>query len=299
MVVRRALAWLVGVLASSLMACAPMGDEDDGLGFRSGSGSEGGSSEDGGGEDDGGTIVVARSGRPGGGNDGGGGDWIGNGLHDVSISGIDPAYGLSTPQGMAESGELLTDPALRGTAEYLVECALAEGQSITKTVADETLVFEGALGLAPQWKDHACGSNCQEWITACLLARTNISGEELDVWVSGNHWNLRLGKDDGFPKHEATFYGNIFEDPEAMYFCRGQPAGVVAAYVNGRTCTGPDPTACGFTKYGNCYTNDRCDFAVRDGELFTVDCAAGDPLTGHRYKSISTFVSVPEDWGGS
>jgi hypothetical protein len=275
---------LVGALALSLGACAPGYDDFEGdfeeLELRSGG--------------DGGTFTVALPGRPGGGG-GGGGDWIGNGLHDVDISGIDPAYGLSTPQGMAEDGELLTNEALRGTAEYLVECALPAGQSIVKTVEGQELVFEGALGLAPQWKDDSCGSNCQEWITACLLARTNASAEEVPIWVSGNHLTLGLGRSPDFPLHEAAFFGNVFEDPEAMYFCRGQPSGVVAAYLNGRTCTGLEPEACGFTHYGNCYTNDRCEFRVRDGRLYTVECAAGDPATGHRYKSISTFVMDPED----
>ncbi|MEM9459218.1 MAG: hypothetical protein AAGF11_33880 [Myxococcota bacterium] len=220
----------------------------------------------------------------------GGGDWIGNGLDDVDLGGIDVDYGLSTSAGMSERGSVLMNEHLRGTAEYLVECALPARDRITKVVGDEVLEFRGRLGLAPEWKDGACDVDCQQWVSACLLARTNATGQEIDIWVSGDHPSLGLGTSPEFPHYEATYYGNLFEDGAPQYLCQGSTRGVQIATRQGRTCAGGDPAACGFEVMGSCEDAMRCRVASRKSEDFYVECAEGERPAGRRYHSISVYV---------
>lgn len=286
---RRGTIGLVGALSLALCACDATDDhvefEDGDIELRDGTLAGG---DDGG---DGGQGTIARPGRPS-----GGGNWGYNGLHNINISGVDTNHGLSSEQGMAPSGDLLLVEDLRGTAEYIVECALPAGEQVVKQVGDETLVFEGQVGLAPEWKDGACDTDCQEWVTACLLARTNTEGQEIDIWLSGDHPGLGLGRSPDFPLHEAAFYGNIFQDPDAQFVCRGGLLGLIGAHLNGRTCSGQSPEDCGFSLEGNCYFNDRCDIVGSYPYYFTTNCAAGDPVDDIRYNTISAFAYIPEQW---
>lgn len=275
---RRRAMGLVGALALTLSACAAGHDEDgDGFGqqgFRI-NGPHG-------------RCVPALPGRPG-----GGGDWIGNGLDDVQLGGIDVGFGLSMSKGMSETGDVLAIEELRGTAEYLVECALPEGERIVKVVDGQTLEFHGQLGLAPQWKDDACDVDCQQWVTACLLARTNTSGQGVDIWLSAEHPSIGLGVSSDFPHYEATYYGNLFEGSPSQSLCLGSEAGVVASSLNGRTCAGEDPEACGFTSYGACEDDMRCQSVGSEPWVFHTECAEADPELDDRFHSISVHVAEP------
>jgi hypothetical protein len=226
----------------------------------------------------------------------GGGMWIGNGLENPHVSGMSPAAALSTRQGMHPDRGLLSNADGVHLASYLVECALPEGDSITKTRSDgRSLVFEGALGLAPEWKDGPCDESCQEWVTACLLARTNVTGESVRLWLAADHPAIGLGHDPAHPLYEATFYGNVFQAPDALYLCRGTPQahGQLSDYLEGRTCGGRPPGACGITDWGGCHSPDRCIF----DNGHATECAEGDDAdAGVRYRSISTFVSPPSGW---
>lgn len=260
---RRGVGALVASLAVWLCACTSADDEmyDIDMEFRS---------------DDGG--VSAPPGRPG-----GSGGWLGNGLEDPDVSGIDPAYALDSEQGMSESLGLLTDAAKRGTAEYLVECALPLGESITKTVNGQTLVFEGLLGLAPEWANDECDEDCQQWVTACLLARTNASGQSVTIWIQADHPAIGYGTPGGLV-HEASWYGNLFTGDDDQYLCKGDPGSGALAKHEGRTCsTGNN---CGFTKFKKCKKQNRCTMAGPDGDVPT-SCKAEDDAT---WRTISTYL---------
>jgi hypothetical protein len=220
----------------------------------------------------------------GGGSGGGGGTWAGNGLVELDVSDVDPAHGLDTNAGLHVDADSLQ------LATYLVECALPPGESLQKPVDGETIVLQGALGLAPEWQDEPCDEDCQEWVSACLLARINVAGESVDLWLTAEHPAIGLGHAASLPIYEATFYGNVFEGQQ--YVCRGSQGGLLGDYLDDRTCAGEPLASCGFSDFGECDTGDRCDHV----QGFAVDCAAGaDPSTGPRYRSISTFVSL-EGW---
>jgi hypothetical protein len=256
---------LVGSLALALCACglADDGGYDEELDFRT---------------DDGG--VPAPSGRPS------GGGWISNGLEDPDVSGVDPAHGLSTAQGMAEDMGLLGDTDLQGTAEYLVECALPLGESITKTVDGQTLELDGLLGLAPQWQDGACDEDCQQWVSACLLARTNVSGQSVTIWIQADHPAIGYGIPEGLV-HEASWYGNLFAGSDEQYLCKGEPGGAAQAKHEGRTCSSGQ--TCGFTKYGKCNKHDRCTMAGPDDDV-PIDCVSDVGSPNPSYHTISSYL---------
>ncbi len=223
-----------------------------------------------------------------------GGAWINNGLDDPSVSGIDPAFALSEPGGLASDLGLLLDPARRDTVQYLVECALPEGSQISKLVGGELLTFDGWLGLAPEWESEACDEDCQQWVTACLLARTNVTGETVSIWMRADHPAIGEGLHPLYPGYEASFFGNIFADPESQHFCQGTVVGPTLAQLEGRTCAGLTNEQCGFIKYTECSQVQRCSFAPEPavGELAPspTNCISGAVNGGSAFHTISTYV---------
>lgn len=214
----------------------------------------------------------------------GSGGWLGNGLEDPDVSGVDPSYALSSPEGLSSSAGWLLDAASLQTARYMVECALPADRSVTKTVDGETIVLDGLLGLAPEWETDACDQDCQEWVSACLLARTNVSGETVQIFVAGDHEALVAAPPVGTVL-EAAFYGNLFEDPAGKYLCRGSLLGAVAARREGRTCSLGQ--ACDFRKYNSCTALSRCTL---DEQGVPGNCKTGLFAQSAPYHSIATYV---------
>ncbi len=278
-------------IALALSACTPGAHQDiDDYEFRSldGSGSDGSggdeSTEDGGltlggGDDGDGGLEVHNPPKSG------GGGWFNNGLDDPEVGGIDTAYGLSTPAGIDEASVDLD------TLAYTVECALEADDSIDVTIDDETTTLSGLVGLAPQWRDGACDKSCQEWVSACLLARTNVSEETVDIWVQADHPAIGFGHNPEEPVYEASFYGNLFEDPDAGYYCKGSARGLALARLEGRTCT--QGNTCGFTKFGKCKKHSRCEKAAPG---VWINCKSGHKNNlGPSYNTLAVFVPITED----
>jgi hypothetical protein len=243
--------------------------------------------------DSGGTIVVPDGNSAAGGDDGGGGrsggDWIINGLSEPTVSGVSTAYALDSPQGLGAEGWLAEgDPEGEKVIRYLVECALHEGDSVVVEGPVTTYVFEGDVGLAPAWKTGPCNASCQQWVSACLLARTNETGADVLIFVEGANPSLGFGSDPEFPNFEGTFFGNVFSDPAPMYACRGDSSGTAAAMQQGRNCTLSEEH-CGFTTYSDCETDAGCDLGPTG--LPTIDC---QPLLGGpTYPGIAVHVRTP------
>src|SRR5262249_41048029 len=85
--------------------------------------------------------------------------------------------------------DALQDDFVQDVLEYMVSCALAAGQSVEVAVDGDVVVYEGSLGLAPQWGEaHGeCDAACQGWVSACLIARTNFLGESVQISLLGDH----------------------------------------------------------------------------------------------------------------
>jgi hypothetical protein len=118
-----------------------------------------------------------------------------------------------------------------------------------------------------------------------MIARTNVTEQTVQIWIKGDHPAIGGEVPEG-ALFEAGFYGNIFADPEAQYYCKGSSQGIVAAKREGRTCTSGNGQACGFTKYDKCFKHDRCQDSGVDGEV-PANCEADGPET---YHTIATYI---------
>ncbi len=220
----------------------------------------------------------------------GGGMWINNGLDDPDVSGIDPALALTSDAGLSSLEAVLLDPARHDTVRYLLECALPAGHSLELLVDEQPTPFDGVLGLAPEWVDGACDDDCQEWVSACMLARTNVSGATVPVWMSADHSAIGEGSSPAFPVYEATFFGNLFEG--SRYYCGGT-GGAVLGQLRGRTCTGG---SCGFIEYDHCAQKDRCEYASLGAPAggaaagHAIACVGGSLAEGRAFHAINTYV---------
>lgn len=215
--------------------------------------------------------------------------FINNGLHDPQVGGFDPSYALDTDEGL--DGSRLDSPARLATAEYAIECALPLGESVTKLVEGEWVDFEGALGLAPQWQDGPCDESCQQWVSACLLARTNVSEHEVTLWLKASHPALGTQSNAAHPHYEASFFGNLFAGPDQRYMCPQPLVGPVLAQLEGRTCSNV-VGGCELTSYSLCQLTARCDFVGLLAPT-AIDCRPGNVPGGPGMNTISTYVATP------
>ena len=132
--------------------------------------------------------------------------------------------------------EAMWDPSAQQVMAYLASCALAPDQSVTWRPAwsvgpaPPAITWTGALALCPQWHDDgiASDSDCQELVSACLLARNNAAGVEVAISLRGRDvgesyfgsGEVLIG-DVIHPEHElyrwreGAFYGNIL-DPSGV-----------------------------------------------------------------------------------
>lgn len=103
-----------------------------------------------------------------------------------------PARPLSTETYDAATGEpalrlQLHDPAARLVMGYLVGCALAPSQSLTwKDPFDGSVhSWRGSAGLCPAWATGPAPLGCEQWVSACVLARNNPIGARVELSLRG------------------------------------------------------------------------------------------------------------------
>lgn len=206
------------------------------------------------------------------------------------VSGLFPTFD--------ESGLLHSDEG-RAFLGRVVECALSPDQEVVKTWIDHrtmrarTFKAQGRVGLAPEWRDDKCDVECQRWVSACVLARTNAAGSATLVNMRATHPALGIEGDDFlFPEPEATFYGNLFASPARAYTCVDRDGS--EGPVNERLCAGDE--CIGIENVGTCWRpgNGGCVDArpMDDGGLGVYSsCADGGGETWTQV--ISTRLNRP------
>src|SRR5262245_8149685 len=159
-----------------------------------------------------------------------------NGL--ASSNGLALANGLASSNGLAASNGLMTTDNGRRTVAYLVRCALYAGDSLTKQDQNgKSYTFQGALGLCPAWKyggiyGTPAGWQCQELVSACMMAHLNTAGIHVPIWLDANPQTTIIGWGMSalYPYQEGTFLGNILATGNmnhgnvpapAGYYCDG------------------------------------------------------------------------------
>lgn len=217
----------------------------------------------------------------------GGGWYLNNGLFYPEVDVLDPDYALNTVAGL--DGDDLTTEGRRDTAQYAVECALSDEQSVTKVIDGEDVVLHGALGLASEWYDGTCDEDCQQWVSACLLARTNVTGlagVEVVLWIDDP-----ASSDDPDPdyEYEGAFFGNLWEESDG-YVCQ-EVSATVSSITALRLCN--PATGCllpASHRYTSCHgLTSRCD--DESGTPHSHDCRAGIIVpSGDEYNTVNVYI---------
>jgi hypothetical protein len=171
---------------------------------------------------------------------------------------------------------------------YIVSCALPADAAVSVKVQGQNYSFDGGLGLAPQWGKPGgkCDGDCQEWVSACLLARVDFLGVHREISVRGDSPALHISLLEllEYPQREATYFGNVFTAPEPQrrYACLSP-----GQSEDTRVC-GPTLTGCVVDVETHC--NKVCSFPRLDGSV--PDCQPGngnwnDPVY---HGSITVFL---------
>ena len=150
--------------------------------------------------------------------------------------------GLSL-NGLSTTSGLMTTSGGRDVVKYMVKCAYPAGHSLTtKDQNNVSYTYDGALGVAPELENtNTCGVDCQERISACMLAHVNNSGMHVGIWLD-SEGAIGWGQSTDYPYREGSFFGNLFPNPWKGYYCNGPDYG--SAETSGRlgarsprTCT--------------------------------------------------------------
>jgi len=85
----------------------------------------------------------------------------------------------------------LHDPNAQRFMEYLVGCALSEGQALDyydpRMPNPGQKKWWGQAGLCPAWATSAPTQDCLERVSACVLARNNAEGRRVELSMRGEH----------------------------------------------------------------------------------------------------------------
>ncbi len=156
---------------------------------------------------------------------------------------------------------MASTPAARATLKYLASCALDEQTVLTAVHDGVSYEFPGGMGLAPAWHARAMTREEQRWVSACMLARTNLFGVTVQVSMrspfSTRAPGLQVSRPESeqFTLYEGTFFGNLFAQKPVSYVCSPAHGGatrkILAAHR--RVCALPqNVTACGMVHVGQC-----------------------------------------------
>ncbi len=196
-----------------------------------------------------------------------------NALTDNSITQNSITHNSITHNGLTDNSithNALSDPNARGILSYIVSCALTADQSVDVTVDGVDYSYQGELGLAPEWGEPngSCDGRCQQWVSACLLARVDFLGVEVEISVRGENKGLKACVDERatYTAREATYYGNLFVTPQIRYACLSPGQTEIP-----RVC-GPTLDDCVVDVLGSCA--DLCGTPRGDGSF--PDCRAPD-----------------------
>ena len=185
-------------------------------------------------------------------------------------------------QELSESGITLGE-VHRTVLSYIYSCAMPAGSEMELEIAGEPWVFTGQVGLAPEWASGACDQACQEWVSACILARTNAFAKPVAISMRGDHPALATTPTvrQQYSLREGSYFGNIFAGPlqDNGFACAGGRGGAIPELTD-RFCAviGDD---CPIETVGDCNRNEfACDPTFPGCSSYTA-CSAWDATTGY------------------
>lgn len=174
-----------------------------------------------------------------------------NALGSVSLSAADLA-----------SSQLMQTADGRDVLSYIIGCALPASDSRTVSYSGTAYTFDGSIGLAPDWGVRPPTVTERRWVTACLLARTNLFGVSVPISMRHDH-NAVLtatpAEQAQFETVEGAFFGDLFGETQVWYACANRIWGTVmwspGQQTPQRACVLSDDgvtTKCDFTYVGLC-----------------------------------------------
>jgi hypothetical protein len=206
-------------------------------------------------------------------------------MNGLSMNGLS-MNGLSM-NGLSSTSGLMTTDGGREIVQYMVKCAYPAGHSLTKQDQNgNTWTFPGLIGIAPELENGTCNVDCQERVSACMLAHVNNSGAHIGIWLAGPDAGIGWGSSPAYPYQEGAFFGNLISSPWQGYFCVGKDMG--SGEVPGRLGT-PIATNVYTNPYG---TNVPCKNActvTNEGYTSCTDYSPIAPNTaGHKWNHVVT-----------
>jgi hypothetical protein len=207
-------------------------------------------------------------------------------LNGLTLNGL-TLNGLSSVNGLSSTNGLMTTSGGRDIVKYLVKCAYPVGHSLVKTDQNGmTYTFAGSLGVAPEMETSGCGLDCQEKVSACVLAHVNNAGVHVSLWMVGPDPGIGWGSSTDYPYQEGSFFGNLFPVNWTGYYCSGKDWDTAA--VPGRLGS-PITTNVYVDPYG---TNVPCQTTctvTNQGYSSCPDVAPTAPYaSGHRWNHVIT-----------
>ncbi|MEO8705665.1 MAG: hypothetical protein ABI867_36880 [Kofleriaceae bacterium] len=191
----------------------------------------------------------------------------------------------------------LANNALLATVEgrdvfsFIVGCALSTGTTLSVTYSGTAYTFPGWLGLAPQWATRVPTTAEKHWVSACVLARTNLTGTMVDISMRHDTYAplaSTAAERSTFGKIEGAFYGDLFAATPMRYACANRSWTAADGTATSRHCafsttgTVGSTTQCGFTYTGLCAgSSPPCN----DKNNPYGDCAGGST----RYAEVITI----------
>src|SRR4051794_14006005 len=134
--------------------------------------------------------------------------------------------GLSTTGGLSSTSGMMTTEGGRDFINYMVKVGYPQGHSLTaRDQFGNPYTFQGALGVAPEIEFGACDVDCQEKLSAALLAHVNNSGLHVGIWLVGPDPGIGWGSSPNFPFQEAAYFGNLFGGNMPGNYCSGKNMG--------------------------------------------------------------------------
>jgi hypothetical protein len=143
-------------------------------------------------------------------------------MNGLSMNGLS-MNGLATVSGLSSTTGFMTTAGGRDIVKYMVKCAFPTGHSLTKQdQAGVSYTFPGALGVAPEMESGLCDVNCQERVSACMLAHVNNAGVHIGLWLDSES-AIGWGQSTDYPYQEGSFFGNLFPQTSwSGYYCMGR-----------------------------------------------------------------------------
>jgi hypothetical protein len=192
-------------------------------------------------------------------------------LVEEALTGSNLPYNMSLILSGA-AGDVAQDYLL-AFLNYTVSCALNSNQSVTIQLGEQTVVLEGSLGLAQSWARRGIDAADQEAVSACLAARLNFFGVQVQISIRGRGLEPPSADEIAeYPLQEGAFWGNIFAEEPELFACTNR-ANVQNSYANLRFCSTGFPVPDGSTiscgplrNVGSCSA--RCEVSSRHPDEF-------------------------------